>query len=175
MSTARCCFALTLLLGSCASMMMTVNDRSGSDESVHLTAGNQVAVALPSLATTLDEGVTDAFGSSMLFGKALQTSLVLAFERAGVSAHPGDQGRDGTLKVHITAFGEGSGAGRFFLPGTGIGDSSLDGVATLVTPGGKRELEIRKTGSQSGAVEAGEQVTENIESFTTALVAALVK
>jgi len=172
----RSLFVLPLLfVTGCAGLMMSVDERSGSDANVSLAPGATVAVSSPTVADGLDGVVSKSFGSGAEFARELQKAMIAALVANGVAAVAGDSAAGGTLAIHITEFSSGSGAARVWLSGSGVGDSALEGEASLTTPAGKRLLEIRKTGSMSGASQGGDQTRDNIAYFATALAEAIVK
>jgi len=162
-----------VLVSGCAGLMMDVDDRPGSDSAVVLAAGSSVRVAAPTMTDEVRGALPEGYRNGRL-ESLLQADLVRALTERGVSASAGDDG-DSVLKVRVTDFSSGSGAARMFLSGSGIGDSKLNGTAILITPSGRRELEVRKVGSQSGAMETGSQVAENIDYFTSALAGTIVQ
>ncbi|MCA8962908.1 MAG: DUF4410 domain-containing protein [Planctomycetes bacterium] len=164
--------ALALTNTGCAGLIMSVSDRNGSNESVRLQPGESVGVPTPTVSPEIAKGLAQAGLTESQFAGKIQDELVRQLKDRGVAAHAGPDGS--TLKIHITRFTDGSGAARFLLSGSGIGDSKLDGSAILSTPSGRRELEIVKTGSKSGAVASGSQTEENIGYFATALASKIV-
>ena len=164
-----------LFVTGCAGLMMSVDERSGSDANVVLAPGAAVAVSSPTVASGLDGVVSESFGSGAEFAREMQKAVIAALAAKGVAAVAADSAPGGTLAIHITEFSSGSGAARVWLSGSGIGDSAFEGEASLTTPAGKRLLEIRKTGSTSGTTQGGDQTRDNIVYFAAALAEAIVK
>ncbi|MFT7464868.1 MAG: hypothetical protein ACI9EF_003228 [Pseudohongiellaceae bacterium] len=128
-------FALPLLLVTgCAGLMMSVDERSGSNANVTLAPGAVVAVSSPTVANGLDGVVSESFGSGAEFALDLQKAMIAALVANGVPAVAGDSAAGGTLAIHITEFSSGSGAARVWLSGSGVGDSALEGEASLIPP-----------------------------------------
>jgi hypothetical protein len=150
--------------------MMSVVDRDDANENITLKNGDRLSILLPTVREALLEKFNDSGWTEERFASTLQNELVLEFNRRGINAQ-GDSSKEGNfLLIHINELEPGSGVARVIgITGIGLAESDLEGIAILSTSEGKRELELKKQGQKSGVTEAGDQTSENIHYFASAL------
>lgn len=156
---------LALLCSGCASLMMHVTDVDDAHASLHLKKGDAVAVAAPSVETVIDDKKEGAE-----FSAKLRQHIVSELKGEGVSA---DDHSDTKVVVKVTKYETGCGFCRGFFPLFGLGNSSVEGEAALVTTDGKRTLKVEKTGQASGMAEMGDQTDTNMAYFAKVLASNL--
>ncbi len=166
---------LAFMLTGCASLMMSVKDNEGSVASVMLKRGDSVTLETPTWDAALAPKLTKAKYTKESFEKLITTSVTDALGRRGVTIAASAKDATGRVSVHLSEYHYGSGAARFFLAGTGFGDSKLGGSITIETPAGKREMEVRKRGAKSGLGTWGDQTPENVSYFANAAAAKIVQ
>src|SRR5690242_11118074 len=140
---------LFALCSGCASLMMHVTDVDDAHASLRLKKGDTVAVAAPSV-----DGLIEDKQEAAEFAGQLRQHIVAELKEEGVTA---DDHSDTKIQVKVTRYETGCGFCRGFFPVFGLGDSYVDGEASLVTTNAKRTLKIEKTGQASGMAEMGDQ------------------
>jgi len=160
---------LAFLIG-CTSHMMSVKDREDANKHIVLKIGEPVAVHMPAVRTELVGRIESAGSIEEEFCGKLQTELVSELMRLGIDAQA-DSGQDGNyLTVHINEFRSGRfDFGRALRNPFERGDSSLEGTAILTTSAGRRVLELKKRGQNSGQTEWTDQTSDNFHYFASAL------
>ena len=153
------------LCSGCASLMMHVTDVDDAHASLHLKKGDTVAVVAPSV-----EAVIDDKQEATEFSGQLRQHIVAELKGEGVTV---DDHSDAKLQVKVTRYETGCGFCRGFFPLFGLGNSYVDGEASLVTTNAKRTLKIEKTGQASGMAEMGDQTDTNMEYFAKVLASNL--
>jgi len=154
-----------LACSGCASLMMRVADADDGHASMHLKKGDAVAVSAPSV-----DGVIEDKKEGAEFATKLRQHIVAELKEEGVAT---DDHSNTKLEVKITKYETGCGFCRGFFPVFGLGNSFVDGQATLVMADGKRTLLINKTGQASGMAEMGDQTDTNMEYFAKVLASNL--
>lgn len=163
-------FIIATFFYGCSSLMMSVLDRNNTNENITLKNGDQLSILMPTVQETLLENFKDSDWSADRFTSTLQDELVLEFNRRGINAQADSSKEGNFLIIHINEFEPGSGVARYMgVTGLGLAESELEGIAILSTSEGKRELELKKQGQKSGTTEAGDQTSENIHYFASAL------
>ncbi len=159
--------ALLFAVNGCASLFISVADRDEARASIELGEGDSVAVQpVNATESTIENGWNDDLS------QRLQGKIVEELKARGINARSGGGDGGATLQVTVSRFEKGSAVGRLFLF---FGDTFLDGTAVLRSGGGKRELEIRKTGQAKGLLEMRDQTNKNIGYFATALASKITK
>lgn len=143
---------------------MSTEELPGSDPKVMLATGAGVGVEMPTVSADAEQNLKKATVDVADFKRRVQQAVVDALQANGAkaSAGPGNP----SLQVNITEYNYGSGAARAFGFG---GQSGLNGTAILTTDTGVRKVKLTKTGSKSGMAASGDQTSENIGYFATAL------
>lgn len=163
-------FIIATFFYGCSSLMMSVIDRDEANESITLKNGDQLSILMPTVRETLLEKFEDSGWTEESFASTLQNELVLEFNRRGINAQADSSKEGNFLIVHINEFEAGSGVARVIgITGIGLAESELEGIAILSTSEGKRELELKKQAHKSGTIEGGDQTSENIHYFASAL------
>ena len=157
------------LLSSCTSLMMSVKDRDSANKHIIVKPGEQVAVHMPEIREELIEMFEDAGWTEKAICSKLQEELTSELIRRGVDALADSSKEGNYLTIHINEFESGSGVARALNVGLGLGESELEGTAILTTNEGRRELELIKRGQKSGMIEGGDQTSENIYYFASAI------
>jgi hypothetical protein len=157
--------ALVWLSTGCASLMMHVTDVDDAHADLQLKKGDSANVPSPSV----DLVVEDKKEGSELASK-LRSRIVAQLKDEGIST---DDHSETKIVVKITKYETGCGFCRGFFPVFGLGDSFVDGEASLVTPSGKRTLKIEKTGQATGMGEMGDQTDTNMDYFAKVLASNL--
>ena len=153
--------AVVCLSTGCASLMMHVTDVDDAHADLQLKKGDAASVAPPSV----DLVVEDKKEGTELAAK-LRRNIVAQLKEVGVAT---DDHSETKIVVKVTKYETGCGFCRGFFPLFGLGNSFVDGEATLVTPEGKRILKIEKTGQATGMAEMGDQTDTNVEYFAKVL------
>ena len=163
-------FIIAILFYGCSSLMMSVVDRDDKNENITLKNGEQLSILTPTIREALLEKFKDSGWTEESFASTLQNELVLEFNRRGINAKADSSKKGNYLIIHINEFEPGSGVARSLgISGFGVAESELEGIAILNTSEGKRELELKKQAQKSGTTEAGDQTSENIQYFVSAL------
>ena len=158
-------WGVVLVCSGCASLMMHVTDVDDAHASVHLKKGDAVAVSAPSVEIVIEDKKEGAD-----FSSRLREHMVSELKGQGVTS---DDHSDTKILVKVTKYETGCGFCRGFFPLFGLGNSAVEGEATLVTAEGKRILKIEKTGQTSGLAEMGDQTDTNMEYFAKVLASNL--
>jgi hypothetical protein len=145
--------------------MMHVTEVDDAHASLHLKKGSTAAVSAPAVA-----GVIEDKAEAAEFAGRLRQHIVEQLKEEGVTA---DDHSDTKIEVKVTRYEAGCGFCRGFFPVFGLGDSYVDGEATLVTTDAKRTLKIEKTGQASGMAEMGDQTDTNMDYFAKVLASNL--
>jgi len=163
-------FVIAAFIYGCSSLMMSVIDRDDANEHITLKNSDQLSIIMPTVREDLLEKFKDSGWTEESFTSTLQNELVLEFNRREINARA-DSSKDGNyLMIHINEYEPGSGVARAIgITGIGLAESKLEGIAILSTSEGKRELELKKQAHKSGTTEAGDQTSENIHYFASAL------
>ena len=163
-------FIIATFFCGCSTLMMSVLDRDDANENITLKNGDQLSILKPTVREPLLEKFKDSGWTEESFASNLQNELVLEFNRRGINAQADSSKEGNFLIIHINEFEPGSGVARVIgIKGLGLAESELEGIAILSTSEGKRELELKKQGQKSGTTEAGDQTSENIHYFASAL------
>ncbi len=161
---------ILLILGGCSSLMMSVKDRDDANRHIVLKGGDEVSVLMPAIREKLIPKIKDAGWTGEGFAAAIQNEIVTELNRRKVKAKPDSSKAGNFLMIHIDDFSPGSGAARALgITGLGLAESKLEGTAIISTTAGKRELELKKRGQKSGVSETGDQTSDNIHYFASAL------
>lgn len=173
-SSARRLFAVPVILvilgltmGGCSQLFMSVNDQNPSKASIGLAPGQSVAVH-----SIHSNEVAESNGWNQANAKRMQDQIVDNLKAHGILATASDGEATPSLDVTVTRFDKGSAIGRIFFF---WGYTYLDGQAILRTDAGKRDLEIKKTGQETGLLAAGDQTNDNINYFAAALATKVIR
>ncbi len=163
-------FIVVTFLYGCGSLMMSVVDRDDTNKNITLKNGEQLSILMPTVREALIEKFKDTGWTRESFVSALQNELVLEFNRRGINARADSSMEGNFLITNINEYEPGSGVARAInITGIGLAESGLEGIAIICTSKGKRELELKKQGQKSGITQAGDQTSENINYFASAL------
>ncbi len=162
---------LILMLSGCSSLMMNVEDRSVSSAGINVQKNSDVAVLVPTYSASAKK---EGWGSAQ--NALMQNYIVKELQQRGINAIAAEKTSlyFYTLQVDVRSYETGSGVLRALAPGY-AGGSHVNGSAILVTPKGKRELDLVKDGQVAGLATVGDQTEENIEWFAEALAAKITQ
>jgi hypothetical protein len=164
-------FFLILILSGCSSLMMNVEDRSVSMAGINVQKNTDVAILLPTYSASVKK---EGWGPKQ--NVLMQDNIVKELQQRGINATPAGESSlyFYTLQVDVRSYERGSGVLRTLAPGY-AGGSHVNGSAILVTPKGKRELDLVKDGQVAGMATIGDQTEDNIEWFAEALAAKITQ
>ena len=169
---------ISLMITSCARLMVSVVDRDKAAASSRLEKGNSVVVHLPTVDKSLINQITKGKMTERGFASMIQQDFIIEFNDRGIIATEGNNEDGAYLKVNIIEYKRGIGLFRAFqvpiLSGI-LGKSHLSGTAILSTPSGKREVEFDKRGQVYGKSQIGDQTKKNIKWVESATVSKLTK